>query len=193
MTKLISSFNITIDGFCDHRQSVPDTGHNVFANELLKHTGAVIFGRTTYQLFEAFWPKAAKDHSLPKEMMEFGQLIDEAQKIVVSKTLSTLSWKNTKLIHRIGKEEIETLKKEFPKGLLIFGSPGLLDSLTKERAIDEYYFSVQPLIAGKGKRLFETLELEDMLGLDFIGAQTFQAGITTLHYLKSDKKTKLSF
>jgi hypothetical protein len=48
-------------------------------------------------------------------------------------------------------------------------------------------------IDGKGMRLFETIELEDMLGLDFIGTQSFQAGITTLHYLKSNKKTILSF
>lgn len=189
MAKLISSFNITIDGFCDHRQSIPDTGHNVFANELLKHAGAVIFGRSTYRLFEAFWPKAATDPSLPEEMREFGQLMDAAQKIVVSNTIDEVSWKNTRLIHHLDKGGIETFKKEFPKGLLIFGSPGLLTSLIQEHAIDEYYFSVQPLIAGKGKRLFDQTEPENMQGLDFIGSQSFPAGITTLHYKKNDKNT----
>lgn len=187
MSKLISSFNITIDGFCDHLQSVDDNGHNLFANDLLRQSGAVLFGRTTYQLFEAFWPKAATDTSLPEAMQEFGQLIDEAQKIVVSTTLQGVTWKHNRLITSIDKASVENLKQEFPKGLLMFGSPTLLETLTQERAIDDYYFSIQPLIGGKGKRLFGTKPLEFTQSLSLVGTRHFPAGITTLHFQKSDQ------
>ncbi len=187
MSKLISSFNITPDGFCDHLQSVDDNGHNLFANDLLRQSGAVLFGRTTYQLFEAFWPKAATDPSLTEAMQEFGQLMDEAQKIVVSTTLQNVTWKHSRLMTSINKASVELLKQEFPKGLLIFGSPTLLETLTKEQAIDDYYFSIQPLIGGKGKRLFGTKPLEFTQSLSLVGTRHFPAGITTLHFQKNDQ------
>lgn len=190
MTKLVSSFNITVDGFCDHLQSVDDNGHNLFANDLLRQSGAVLFGRTTYQLFEAFWPKAAVDPSLAEAMQEFGQLIDEAQKIVVSNTLSRVTWKHSRLISSIDKTSVENLKQEFPKGLLMFGSPALLETLTKEQTIDDYYFSIQPLIGGKGKRLFGTKPLELTQSLSLVGTRHFPAGITTLHFQKNDRDTQ---
>lgn len=187
MSKLTSSFNITPDGFCDHLQSVDDNGHNLFANDLLRQSGAVLFGRTTYQLFEAFWPKAAADPSLAEAMQEFGQLMDEAQKIVVSTTLQQLTWKHSRLISSIDRASVENLKQEFPKGLLIFGSPTLLETLTREQAIDDYYFSIQPLMGGKGKHLFGTRPLEFTQSLSLVGTRHFPAGITTLHFQKTDQ------
>ena len=75
MGKLISSINVTPDGFCSHSDVIADEELHQFATDLLKQADTVLFGRVTYELFESYWPLTAKDTSLPKSMNEFAQLI----------------------------------------------------------------------------------------------------------------------
>ena len=48
--------------------------------------------------------------------------------------------------------------------------------------IDEYYFVVQPIILGKGKKLFDKLYVRQNLKL--IDTKTFNSGVVVLHYQK---------
>ena len=88
MARIISQLNGTPDGFCGHSDVIADDELHEFASELLRNSGTILFGRITYQLMESYWPKAAKDISLPKSMFDFANLIDNADKIVFSKTAS---------------------------------------------------------------------------------------------------------
>ncbi|WP_276502062.1 hypothetical protein [Terrimonas pollutisoli] len=53
MRKLIASINMTLDGFCDHTAMIADVELHENANELLKNTDTILFGRVTYQLMES--------------------------------------------------------------------------------------------------------------------------------------------
>jgi dihydrofolate reductase len=64
-----------------------DDEFNKFAIEQLKEADLLLFGRRTYQLMEAYWPKAAKDPAMSKENLEIANLINNANKIVFSRTL----------------------------------------------------------------------------------------------------------
>ncbi|HEY4612567.1 MAG TPA: dihydrofolate reductase family protein, partial [Bacteroidota bacterium] len=48
--------------------------------------------------------------------------------------------------------------------------------------IDEYHFVVHPVVAGKGPRLFETVDLQERLLLKLIDTKTFRSGVVALQY-----------
>ena len=142
----------------------------------------VLFGRITYQLLESYWPLAAKDTSLPKSMFGFAQLIDNVDKVVASNTLENVQWKNTTILKDINNDSIQRLKQKTKKDILIFGSPGIVSELTKLELIDEYYFSIQPILAGKGKRFFETFNLDKRSELKLTDRKHFKSGVVTVCY-----------
>lgn len=97
MRKLIASINITLDGFCDHTAVIAVDEIHQHYNELLRNAGTLLYGRITYQLMESYWPTIVKNPTGNKTTDEFAILIDNISKIVFSRTLKNVDWKNTKL------------------------------------------------------------------------------------------------
>jgi dihydrofolate reductase len=125
MRKLISSINITLDGFCDHTAVIADDELHQNANELLRSVDTVLFGRVTYQLMESSWPPIVKKPTGIKSVDEFAVLIDNIQKIVFSNTLKhvdpiAIGWKNNKLAKGDIKEEVLKLKQSLHGGSKTF-------------------------------------------------------------------------
>ncbi len=77
-------------------------------------------------------------------------------------------------------EEIAKLKKQSGKDLVIFGSPSLVKQLLDLGLIDEYHFSVSPVILGNGKSSFRNLK--EKVNLKLLNSQVFKSGVVTLHY-----------
>lgn len=179
MRKLIASINMTLDGFCDHTAVIADDELHQHYNELLCNAGALLFGRITYQLMESYWPSVAKHPTGNKPVDEFAVLIDNIQKIVFSRTLRHVEWKNTKLKNDVIKEDILKLKRQEGKNIFA-GSPGLIVSLTRLGLIDEYQLCVHPIISGNGLKLFKNIN--DRINLKLIKTKTLGSGAITLFY-----------
>ncbi len=147
MRKLISSINITLDGFCDHTAVIADDELHQNANELIKSADTVLFGRITYQLMESGWPPIVKKPTGIKPVDEFAVLIDNINKIVFSTTLKKVEWKNTRLAKEGIKEEVLKLKLSRNGGSknILVGSPSLIITLMQLNLIDEYQFCIQPM------------------------------------------------
>src|SRR5580765_2858874 len=156
MRKLIAAINITLDGFCDHTVMIADEEIHQHYNELLSNAGILIYGRKTYQLMESYWPSVVKNPTGNKPMDEFAVLIDNISKIVFSRTLKSVDWKNTKLKKEIIKEEVLELKQKEGKDIGV-GSPGLIVALTQLDLIDEYQICLQPTVLGSGLPLFKNV------------------------------------
>ncbi len=151
MRKLIAAMNMTLDGFCDHTAMIADDEIHEHYNELLSNAGTLIYGRITYQLMESYWPSVVKNPTGNKPIDEFAVLIDNISKIVFSRTLQHVDWKNTTLKKEIIKEEVLALKQSRNGGSknILVGSPGLIVTLMQLDLIDEYQLGVQPTIAGR--------------------------------------------
>jgi dihydrofolate reductase len=185
MGKVISSINVTADGFCGHIDAIADEEHHQFATDLLERADILLLGRLTYQIFESFWPIAARDNTLPRPLFELAQLLDKKRKVVASKTLARVEWNNSTLLRNLCFETITRLK-ELDQTVLIFGSPGLLSYMTEQGLIDVYYFTVQPIIAGKGKHLFEELALGQRVNLRHLATKQSASGLVTISYDKTN-------
>ena len=130
MRKLIAAINMTLDGFCNHTAGIADEEKLQHYNELLSNTDILVYGRITYQLMESYWPSVVKNPTGNKPKDEFAVLIDNISKIVFSRTLKNVDWKNTKLKKEGIKEEVLELKQQTGKNILI-GSPSLIVALTQ--------------------------------------------------------------
>ena len=97
MRKLIAAINMTLDGFCDHTAVIADDELHQHFNILLSNADTILYGRITYQLMESYWPSVVEKPTGNKPMDDFAVLIDNISKIVFSKTLKSIDWKNTKL------------------------------------------------------------------------------------------------
>jgi dihydrofolate reductase len=179
MRKLIAAMNMTLDGFCDHTAMNADDEIHQHYNELLRNTGTLIYGRITYQLMESYWPSIVKNPTGNKPTDEFAVLIDNISKIVFSRTLVNVDWKNTELKKEIIKEEILALRQKEGKSILV-GSPGLIVALTQLDLIDEYQLAVQPIISGSGLSLFKNIR--DRVDLRLLETKTFGCGAVMLSY-----------
>ena len=51
MGRIISSINITPDGFCGHTEVVADEAHHQFANNLSRNSDVELLASVTYKLF----------------------------------------------------------------------------------------------------------------------------------------------
>ena len=179
MKKLIAAINMTLDGFCDHTAGIADEEIHQHYNDLLRSADTLIYGRKTYQLMESHWPAIVKKPTGIKETDEFAILIDNIAKIVFSRTLQDVTWKNTKLKKEIIKDEIRELKKQPGKNIIV-GSPSLIVALMQLNLIDEYQLNVQPIVLGNGLPLFKNIK--DTINLRLIKTKIFKCGSIALYY-----------
>jgi len=187
MRKLIAAINMTIDGFCDHTAGIADDEIHQHYNELLSSADTLIYGRITYQLMESYWPSVVKNPTGNKPTDEFAVLINNISKIVFSRTLKSVDWKNTELKKEIIREEILELKQSGNGGSknILAGSPSLIVALAQLDLIDEYQLCVHPIILGSGLPLFKSIR--ERIDLKLLKTKTFGCGAVTLYYEPAKK------
>ena len=187
MRKLIAAINMTLDGFCDHTAGIADDELHQHYNELLSTADTILWGRTTYQLMESYWPEIVKNPTGNKPEDEFAVLIDNISKIVYSRTLKKVDWKNTRLKSEVNKEEVLELKQSRNGGSknILVGSPSLIVALTQLDLIDEYQLCVQPIILGRGLPLFKNVK--GRINLKLLKTKLFGSGAVTLYYERIKK------
>lgn len=189
MRKVIAALNMTIDGFCDHTAGIADGELHQHYNDLLSNSGALIYGRTTYQLMESHWPSVVKKPTGNKATDDFAVLIENTPKVVFSRTLTSAhptiaGWKNVKLATKDVKEEILELKKQPGKDICI-GSPSLIVAAKNLNLIDEYQLCVHPILLGNGLPLFKNIN--DSAILKLLKTKTFGSGVIALYYEPTKK------
>jgi len=188
MRKLIAAINMTLDGFCNHTAMIADEEIHEHYNELLRSADTLIYGRKTYQLMESYWPGLVKNPTGNKPMDDFAVLIDNISKIVYSRTLKKVDWKNTTLKKEIIKEEMVALKQSRSQPSvnnsgsknIVVGSPTLITAMAQLDLIDEYQLNIQPTVLGSGLPLFK--DIRDRINLTLLQTKTFGCGAVLLYY-----------
>ena len=173
--------NMTLDGFCDHTVMSADEEIHQHYTDLLRNADVILYGRITFQLME-YWRPFVENPTGDRSMDDFAEAIDNISKIVFSRTLESVAWKNTELKKEIVKDEILELKQEVGKDLLV-GSPSLIIALTQLGLVDEYQLGVHPTVIGSGLVLFKNIK--DRVDLKLLRTETFGCGAVFLYYERS--------
>ena len=186
MGKLISLIHVSLDGYmADPDGQINwikmDEELNRYVTELRRDAAGTVYGRTTYQIMESYWPGVLKNPgSGPKWQHDYAEWVDKAVKVVVSKTLTGVSWNNTRLISDHVGEEIGRVKQEVKGDLLLLASATLAGTLMPLGLIDELVVTVNPIVLGAGKAFF--MGLPDKMPLKLLETRKFNSGVVGLHY-----------
>jgi len=171
MRKVILSMQMTLDGFStgpnDEMDYLPPFTNEMMWNDLhqemwkkLEAADTFILGRRTYQIWEKYWPAAANNPQSTENDKRFSKFADETQKIVISNSLDQVEWKNSILIKDNIVEEIQKLRQQPGKNLIVAGGATVAQTFAKLGLIDEYLIVVHPVILGKGKLLLKDLNVK---------------------------------
>lgn len=154
MRKVVTSLFISLDGVT---QSPDQWQFDHFDEDLmagmteeLAQLDTVLLGRVTYQEWANYWPTSQDE--------PYASHINSVQKYVVSTTLNRVAWgqhDRIELIRGNLKEEIARLKQQPGQNIGVAGSPTLVRSLLQQGLLDQLSLLVHPVIAGRGKHLFE--------------------------------------
>jgi dihydrofolate reductase len=180
--KLIVFMMISVDGYYEapgHNIDwhTVDADFNVFAIEQIQSVDTLIFGRMTYEGMAAYWPTPEAMQNDP----EVTGYMNATQKIVISNSLETAGWANTRLIKGdVAAAELKKLKRQPGKDLLILGSGDLVVSLAEQGLMDEYRLMLAPVALGAGKSFFTGLSQQ--IKLELIKSTTFKSGNVLLYY-----------
>ena len=184
MGLLTFSINLTLDGCVDHREGIADDETHAFFTRLMGEGDALLWGRVTYEMMEAYWPAVARgDVEVPPAMREWAVALEAKPKYVVSSTRTELPWTNSHHVAGDLRAGVQRLKDATPGGVLL-GSGMLAVALDRLDLIDEYRFLVHPRIAGHGPTLYQA-GLPSTRHLDLVSARPLRNGAVALHYRRT--------
>jgi dihydrofolate reductase len=171
---------------------VPEEQLDKAGADSLSDSDTILFGRRTYEMFESFWPHALDDtataadpHSAGRRSPEIRAMaiwINNATKLVVSKSRKEVSWKNSRLLRDVDPREIDDIKRQPGKTIMIFGSGSIVSQLTQHDLIDEYHFIVGPILLGGGQSLLTGVSKRSSLNL--LEAKQYPSGNVALRYAR---------
>jgi dihydrofolate reductase len=153
-----------------------------FVATMTDQADAALYGRVTYEMMQSYWPTAGEKPNATKHDKEHSAWYNKVPKIVLSKTINETGLHNTRIIADQLSTNINELKQQDGKDILIFGSPGASQSLLNEGLIDGFWLFVNPIILGKGMPLFKNISGTTKLKL--VESITFTCGVIALHYEK---------
>ena len=184
MGLLTFSINVTLDGCIDHREGIADEETHAFFTRLMDEGEAMLWGRTTYEMMESFWPAVAcGEVEAPAAVRVWAVKLETKPKYVVSSTRSDFPWTNSHHIAGELRTGVQKLKDATPGGVLL-GSGKLATALDRLDLIDEYNFLVHPRIAGHGPTLHQD-GLPATRRLELISAQPLRCGAVAMHYRRA--------
>jgi dihydrofolate reductase len=196
MGLLTFSINVTLDGCVDHQEGIADDETHAFFTRLMDESGAMLWGRVTYEMMESYWPAVARgdqpappraasahDQPTPPALREWAAKLEAKPKYVVSSTRKDFPWTNSHHIAGDLRTGVQKLKDATPAGVLL-GSCKLATELDRLDLIDEYEFLVHPRIAGHGPTLYQS-GLPSTRRLELVSAKPLRCGAVAMHYRRA--------
>jgi dihydrofolate reductase len=188
MRKVISFVHLSLDGFAagpnDELDWISyDPELQSYAHAMHDEMDAVIWGRRTYEGMASYWLTVPADPESSPAELEHARWLGTVTKIVASRTLERVAWGDdtkTLLINDDLPTAISALKQQPGKDMWLMGSTTLLGTFMQLDLIDEYRFTIQPVVMGQGKPLFT--QVTRRFPLRLLSAQTFASGVAALHY-----------
>ena len=192
MRKIIISNFISLDGYFagingDLDWVTADEEHHQYSTALLSAADLLMFGRSTYEVFKAYWPLVSESPPTPQGEIEVAQKLNSIAKLVFSSSLQTTDW-NTTVRRSLAPDEINEIKQQPGKNIVVFGSGMLAKSLIQYDLIDEYHLLIQPVALGRGKPMFVLDNAR--LNLKLTQTEPCASGVVRHYYVPDTKDIK---
>jgi Dihydrofolate reductase len=184
MRRLSVFNNVSLDGYfvdANGRMDFAYTGADdpewmEFVSGNASGSGALLFGRVTYDMMASWWPTPQAKTAMPA----VAEGMNRSAKYVVSRTMGDASWSNTTVLKGDLVSTIRSLKQSDGPGIVILGSGSIVAQLAPAKLIDEYQLVVKPVVLGGGRTMFDGLPAP--VALKPTRSRTFRNGSVLLCY-----------
>jgi dihydrofolate reductase len=181
VAKLVYIANTSLDGYTEDPDGgfdfgSPDEEYFSFVNELERPVGTYLYGRRMYQTM-VYW-ETAPVSGQPHWIVEFTNLWRAADKIVFSKTMTSVSSGRTTLEQAFETEGIRHLKATADRDLTV-GGADLAAQAIGAGLVDECHLFFWPVVLGGGKH---ALPLRTRFDLELLSERRSRIGVVHLHY-----------
>lgn len=182
MRKIIAVEFVTLDGFVAGPDGELDWVEKIYTDEIAQALGegqqsvdTFLLGRITYHGVVSYWPNKTRE-----EEPFLAEHINPKPKLVFSTTLESAPWgsyNNAQVIKENALEEVQKLKRQAGRDMMIIGSANLIQYFAQADLIDEYVLYVHPIFVGSGTPL-----LREKVHLKLRETRTFGNGVVRLTY-----------
>src|SRR5437764_9028730 len=169
---------ITLDGVIEEPSWTMDYPFDPKMGEaigaIMGSSEALLLGRRTFEMFAPAWSgrTAEDDPGAP--------FMNESPKYVVSATLQSAEWSNSKILGGYDAEAIRSLKSRVDRNIYVSGSGTLVRAMLADGLVDELHLFVFPLAHGTGQRLFADSGAAIRFAL--AGSEAYSNGVLHLTY-----------
>jgi dihydrofolate reductase len=185
MRSLIQLAHVSLDGYLagpggemDFITFDPEIA--AFIYPLMRTADTGVYGRTTYQMMDGYWPSMVDNADATPGEQEHARWYASAKKIVASRTLPATTGQVT-----IAGDDIVSViaaaKQQPGSDMMIFASATLSRALSAAGLIDQWRLTWQPVILGRGLPLFGGNEPRSKLELR--SSHTFRSGVVATHHV----------
>ena len=179
MADLVYTANASVDGYTEDPDgridwSAPDEEVFSFIKELERPAGTYLYGRRMYQVM-LYWESAIPDEGYVRE---FAEIWRDADKVVYSRSLESVSSARTRLEHDFDPEAVRRLKAAAARRITI-GGADLAGQALAAGLVDELRLLTIPVILGGGK---PWLPKGVSLPLRLQETRRFASGVVYLRY-----------
>jgi dihydrofolate reductase len=151
-----------------------------FVTSVFERADALLLGRRTWEIFEAYWP-----HHDAGDPISHG--INVLPKYVPSTTLTDPTWQNSHVIAGDVEGAVRELKAKPGRELQVHGSGDLLRWLLERDLVDELNLQLYPVVVGGGLRLFP--EHGQTHDLKLVESRSTPSGVTIQTYRPTGRAT----
>ena len=149
-----------------------------YVSKITESVDTILLGRKMTDVFISYWLNVMNK---PDDRWNaFAKKMIEIPKVVFTKTLNKSEWINTDIATGNLIEEVNKVKSQNGRDIVVYGGASFDSSLIKEKLIDEFYLLVVPIVIGNGKTIFR--DLKEIQKLTLIESKVFDCGLVLLDY-----------
>ena len=179
MTDLVYTANVSVDGFTEDTDGrvdwyPPDEEVFSFIRELERPAGTYLYGRRMYESMR-YWESADSDEAYVRD---FAEMWRDADKVVYSRSLESVSSARTRLEHDFDPDAVRHLKADAGRRITI-GGANLAGQAFAAGLVDELRLLTAPVVLGGGKPWFPK---GVSLPLRLLETRRFASGVVYLRY-----------
>lgn len=186
MRKLIAALQVSLDGMIEGPRGELDwVTHWGDPFGLTSEADACLLGGGMYGGYERYWTSVLANPTGTLEFtgrpptaeeISYADYADQTPHYVLSTTLQRTHWRVATLVRDL--QAVRALKQQRGRAIHAVGGAGLVSSLMNEGLVDELRLIINPIVLGRGKRLFQHVlgpQALVLLGAERLGSGQIKA------------------
>lgn len=188
MRKLILRMELSLDGVAAGDNG-PIEGvdygdesswRDIFAT--LESVDAMLIGAGMHKEYLGYWKSALTSPTATASERKFAEIAARTPHFVLSRTLRSVEWPNASVLPG-GVDGIASLKRQSGGDILMWGGPTAAAAAIEAELIDEFHLVASPVIAGRGKKLFD--KVAGAHRLRHLSTETFPSGMVLVKHARA--------